>query len=455
MGFLEMIEDVGHWVGERIDDLGKFYSAALHGDTGTEAVPAPELAQKVLNGPGTSVWHEGAGRAVQLSSQHHEASDLVARMSTGLESAWTGRAADAAQTRIRALAEIASVSAAIYTTNGANLSDVAHGFDAMKTSLQPMPDRPPHLTFLDRASPWETDAEREITQYNAVAQQNVDRYQAYVQHARTGSQQLQTDYGRLDDFGGRNTTAGSSMKAQRRPKTAPHFPEPRNPGHPPDAPPVSGPPPGPGVTREKPGPSREPQPRTGDQTTASGWSPDPATTGPPPTAAPHTETSGSASGTWMPGPVGVPAQGGRGTAGNTGGSTGETTRGRTGGSTGETTGGRTGGIAGGESNRAGGPRSRTDGPSRPGIGRGTGAGEEPRAPGNTTRGTTGATGTRGTPGITGTTPARGKDKDQDSQEHHRKYGLDTDAAFSITDDDGERTVDPRTGLPPTPPTIGG
>ncbi|WP_162834287.1 hypothetical protein [Amycolatopsis circi] len=425
---MDLLEDVGHWVGERIDDLGKFYSVAFHGNTGDEAVPAPELARKVLAGPGTSVWHEGAGRAVQLSSEHHEASDLVSRMSTGLESAWTGKAADAAQTRIRALAEIASVSAAIYTTNGANLSDVAHGFDAMKTSLQPMPDQPPHLTFLDRITPWETDAEREIHQYNAVAQQNVDRYQAYVQHARTGSQQLQADYGRLDDFGGRSTTAGSQLKAGRKPDDAPHFPKPRNPGHPPDAPPPASAPPtsGPSTRRgpsEKTGPGMELPSRTGDQTVPSGWtqpSSDPATTRDwvPPAAAPRTGESGSGSASWSS----IPVQGNASTGGE----------GRSGGNT--------------EA------RSRAGSPPKPGPGGRTGGGEEGRPGSNTARGTSatpGKTGSRGTPGAGGITPTRGKDKNEDSQEHHRKYGLETDDAFSLTDDDGERTVDPRTGLPRT------
>ncbi|MGW4394560.1 hypothetical protein ACWEHA_04665 [Amycolatopsis nivea] len=390
-------------------------------------MPAPELAQRVLNGPGTSVWHEGVGQAVQLSSRHHDAGDLISRMSTGLESAWTGRAADAAQTRIRALAEIASVSAAIYTTNGANLSDVAHGFDAMKTSLQPMPDKPPHLTFLDRVSPWDTDAEKEINQYNAVAQQNVERYQAYVQHARTGSQQLQTDYGRLDDFGGRSNTAESQMKARQSPGEAPYFPQPRNSGHPRNSvPPVSGPsasPPGPGTTQaasENPGMA----PGTGDHTTVSGWSPDPATAKVPPADAPHT---GGSTGVSDTGTSGIPAQG---TAGNVGDRTGRTTSGSP------------------ESNRPGEPRSRTRNPSpRPGTGRGTG--EEGRATNTPTRST------RGAPGATGLAPSRGKGKDEDSKDHHRKYGLETDSAFSLTDEDGDRTVDPRTGLPPTPPTIGG
>lgn len=446
MGFLEILEDVGHWVGDRVDDLGKFYSVALYGNTGTEAVPAPELAQKVLAGPGTAVWHEGVSQAAQLSGQHHEASDLVSRMSTGLESAWTGRAADAAQTRIRALAEIASVSAAIYTANGANLSDVAHGFDAMKTSLQPMPGKPPHLTFLDRVSPWDTDAEKEINHYNAVAQQNIDRYQAYVQHARAGSQQLQTDYGRLDDFGGHSDAAGSQLNVQRGPGTAPHFPKPRDSGPPPNVPPqppVDGPPasqPGPGTTQgpsERPEPRMAPPPRTGDQTTASGWTPDPAAVARdwlPPASAPNTGGSGSGSNTWSPNPWSpIPTQGVRGTTGNVG--------------------DQTPGSADGESNRASEPRGRTSGSPRPGTGGRTGAGEQARTAGTPARGTSGTPGSRGTPGVGGMPPNRGKD--EDPKDHHRKYGLETDSAFSLTDDDGERTVDPRTGLPPTPPTIGG
>ncbi|MFD2466630.1 hypothetical protein [Amycolatopsis silviterrae] len=444
MGFLEIAEGVGHWIGERIDDLGKFYSVALQGNTGTEAMPAPELAQKVLAGPGTSVWHEGANQAAQLTSQHHEASDLVSRMSAGLESAWTGRAADAAQTRIRALAEITSVSAAIYTTNGANLSDVAHGFDAMKTSLQPMPDKPPQLTFIDRMTPWDTDAEREINNYNAVAQHNVDRYQAYVQHARTGGQQLQTDYGRLDDFGGPSGPNGPSGPSgpsgpagpgspiapgpkPRRP--SPHSPEPPHPGHPPDipspAPPVSGPPaPHNPSAAAEPHATRAPSdasvpttaPKTDEQTTTSGWTPPPSS--PDPATPRESTTPRSGNTAWPPGFVStIPEQG------------------RT-----------TGDPQGSKDNRtARNPQAETPTgrPARPGTDQPRPANASPRA----------TPGSRGAPGIGGITPSRGKD--DEAKDHHRKYGLDNDSAFTLTDEDGERVVDPRTGLPPTPPTIGG
>jgi hypothetical protein len=67
----------------------------------------------------------------------------------------------------------------------------------------------------------------------------------------------------------------------------------------------------------------------------------------------------------------------------------------------------------------------------------------------------GAAGARGASGMGGMGAAGGKGKGEDDKEHQRKYGLDDDSAFSLTDDDGGKLLDPRTGLPPTPPTIGG
>jgi hypothetical protein len=45
----------------------------------------------------------------------------------------------------------------------------------------------------------------------------------------------------------------------------------------------------------------------------------------------------------------------------------------------------------------------------------------------------------------------GRGKKEDDEEHQRKFVLDTDTLFG---EEG-RTVDPVTGLPVVPPTIGG
>ncbi|WP_033295944.1 PPE domain-containing protein [Amycolatopsis jejuensis] len=157
-----------------------------------QSLPAPDLVRKILDGAGTESWHDGSTQATTLARQHDEVSDVISRMSAGLEAAWTGGGADAAQARIRPLVDSAAEAARVYAANGANLTDLAHAFDAMKASLQPMPT-PPHQDLHGKAAPWDIDTETEIAEYNALAQQNVDRYRDYVRHARANGQALQTE----------------------------------------------------------------------------------------------------------------------------------------------------------------------------------------------------------------------------------------------------------------------
>ena len=507
MGLLDLLDDAGHWLGERIDDVTKFADKAtrdvahffgvpeaspVQSGSGGQAMSATDLVSKVRGGPGSQSWHESANGSNALAGLHHDASDVIARVSSGLESAWTGTAAEAAQARIRALSDIATSSAQIYTTNGSNLNDVAHGFDAMKTSLQPLPDPPPQIGFYNLAAPWDANTEVEIAQYNATAQQNVDRYTAYNQHAGSNSQQLQTDYGTLGTFG--QDIAVDSGKDPGR-----HGPEPKSewppPGHGPTGPgpngpgpsgpgpngpgpsgpgpagppPVSGPPVpgpgGPGGSHEVSGGTAGPATgRAGDQTATAGWTP-PVVPDPtaardwvPPTA-PGVGTGTGGNTGWSPGLVGgIPGTGGT-PGGNSGGSTGGTPgAGGTGrtptGSTGEgNPGGRSGEAAGRQGatgNRSGSTTGNPGGSARLGTGSGPG-GEEPGVRSSTARG---AAGGKGAPGM-GMGAAGGKGKGEEDKEHQRKYGIDDDSAFSLVNEDGERAVDPRTGLPPTPPTIGG
>jgi hypothetical protein len=51
----------------------------------------------------------------------------------------------------------------------------------------------------------------------------------------------------------------------------------------------------------------------------------------------------------------------------------------------------------------------------------------------------------------GMAPGAGRGKREEDREHQRKFMLDEDTLF--TDEDREQ-LDPTTGLPPAPPTIG-
>ncbi|WP_406640963.1 hypothetical protein [Amycolatopsis sp. WGS_07] len=457
----DRISDADDWVNDRIKDAGGWFSDFYHGNLGDQAVPAPVIVQQVQQGPGTSSWDSGSSTVQKMIQEHNQNSDDAQQITTMLESVWTGQGADAARARLRPLSEASSTSAQAYVVNGQKLVDTTHGYNDMKISLQAMPPVPPHKNLWDQGTPWDTDTEKQINQYNAAANHNVERYQKYADQAKVNGQGLNSNYGQVSGFDGQNLKidsggdpgtgqSGVHERSYRGPSRDSGEPgigsgpgtaggsgswagaggpgAAGGPGGvsgstvPPGStiPPGSAVPPG-GVVPPGSGVSPGYRPGEHDGTSTSGWTP------------PSVERGGGSNWT-SPAPVsfgggggnsGVPALGGFGPLGGSGtGSGGEA-------------GGRSGGIA-----------ARLGGGS--GVGAGVGPGEEvaARAAGK------GAAGAKGTPGMGGMAPG-GKGKSEEDKEHQRKYGIDDDSAFSLVDENGERALDPRTGLPPTPPTIGG
>ncbi|RJQ82184.1 hypothetical protein D5S19_22255 [Amycolatopsis panacis] len=462
MGLFDWVGEGAKWLNDRFDDVEHWVSDVWHGNIGDQAVPAPELVQKVLASQGAQDWHQGAGRATMLARQNDEMSARAQQLSAGLESAWTGGGAEVARARIKPLTDATSAAAQTYTSNGQNLTDLAHGFDEMKATLQPMPKTPPHKDFFDTATPWDTDTEDQINTYNRIARENLDRYNGYQQQAQTSGQGLKTDYGQLNKFDGevsiappapaspsRHTpTGGTSRHSSARSE----FTGPGGAGHTSprsvdgSVPNVHTLPAGHPLPGENPGPGTQ---SGGGGTRTAGYVPpslpDMRSGSVPPFPVPAAGGGGSS---WS-GSAFVP--GGFGPGGSSSGAPGAPPG--AGGSVGRGLSGGPGGVDG----PAG--RGLPNGPgggARSGTGAGVGVGEEGAVRGSGSsaapRGTTGA---RGGAGVSGMGAPGGKGKAEEDKEHQRKYGVDDDSAFSLTDDDGDRLVDPRTGLPPTPPTIGG
>ncbi|GAA3574768.1 hypothetical protein GCM10022222_69140 [Amycolatopsis ultiminotia] len=465
MGFFDFIGDaakaVGHgledaadWVGDRASDVGNWFGDLYHGNLGAQAVPSSDLVQKVMASKGAPEWHQGSTQAANLAQKHNDISGRVQQLSANLESVWTGDGADSAQARIRPLSDVSAAASQTFTGNSQNVSGLAHGFDEMKASLQPMPQVPPHKNLVDTAWPWDTDTEKQINDYNEVGQQNLARYQGYAQQAQTSGQGLNIDYGQLADFDGGKVSlspgqdrAGHRSESDAQSVGKGHGAQGgevgrsagaagSSPGYAGTTTPVSASPSsGAGgstvVTGSGPG----------DGTTTSGWT--------PPSSLPD-PSRGSG---WVP-PSSLPTSGG----GNGGGSSWSPGFvGGLGGSNGGLTGGGPGGSGSGAGAGSGGSvgsGGRAGGGARLGAGAGTGAGEEAVARG-TAAGGRGTVGARGASGMGGMGAASGKGKGEDDKEHQRKYGVDDDSAFTLVDDEGDRALDPRTGLPPTPPTIGG
>ncbi|WIX80431.1 hypothetical protein QRX50_06535 [Amycolatopsis carbonis] len=462
MGFFDMVGDSAKWVGDRFSDAGHWASDVWHGNVGTQSVPAPELVQKILGSGGASSWHDGGGKATQLATDHHNLSSDIQRLSTGLESVWTGNGADAAQSRIKMFSEATTSAAQTYTTNSQNLTGLAHGFDEMKKALQPMPGTPPHKDFVDVATPWDTDTEDKINQYNQLAQQNLQRYNGYAQQAQTSGQGLKADYGQLNPFDDtvaltqqkkiieqnhprKNTTDDDKTSTSQSEVDTRHITTPPPTTPPPTTPPPNIPPPtvlppptGRPITPPEHRPPRDVYPpgktTDDDDTHTSSDLDDPRV--PPPgqrfpvgSGNPSWSATGGGDG-FGPGGFGVGAGAGAG-AGGAGGSGAFGGRGGSGAGTGtgsRLSGGAGSGVFGEEGGRGGAL-----------AGRGAAGG---------------AAGAKGSPGMGGMGAAGSKGKGEEDAEHQRKYGIDDDSAFSLLDDEDGRLLDPHTGLPPTPPTIG-
>lgn len=486
MGFFDFIGDGAKWIGDRISDAddwvndrlkdaGGWFSDFYHGNLGDQAVPAPAIVQQVQQGPGTSSWDSGSSTVQKMIQEHNQNSDDAQQITTMLESVWTGDGADAARARLRPLSDASATSAQAYVVNGQKLVDTTHGYNDMKIALQAMPPTPPHKNLWDQGTPWDTDTEKQINEYNAAANHNVERYQKYADQAKTNGQGLNSNYGQVSGFDGQNLkidSGGDHAKSKSESHEKAYRGPGRDSGGPGSGPGASGGvgswPGGSGAGTSGPGTSGpgvsgpgatglgnsgavggtggvpfQPgstgsgashgggmYPGSTDGTSTSGWTP------------PSVDRVGGSN--WTPSTPTFSGTGGGSTSNNN--SVGGWAPGGFGplGGGGETgTGGRSGGIA---ARLGGGTGVGT------GAGAGAGAGEEGRAtPGAAGKGAAGA---KGSPGMGGMAGA-GKGKGEDDKEHQRKYGIEDDSAFSLVDENGERALDPRTGLPPTPPTIGG
>lgn len=462
----DRISDADDWVNDRLKDAGNWFSDFYHGNLGDQAVPAPVIVQQVQQGPGTSSWDSGSATVQKMIQEHNQNSDDAQQITTMLESVWTGDGADAARARLRPLSDASSTSAQAYVVNGQKLVDTTHGYNDMKIALQAMPPTPPHKNLWDQGTPWDTDTEKQINAYNAAANHNVERYQKYADQAKTNGQGLNSNYGQVAGFDGQNLKidsggdhvtgkTGSHERSYRRSDSGGPGSEPgtglgsgsgtvggpgtggvgasgvNGPGT------VGGSGWGSGSAGGVTAPPPSPPPGDYDGTSTSGWTPpsvDRVGVSPwtPPMSTPTPTSLGTGGGSdssgWTPGAFGP--LGGASEAG---------------------AGGRSGGIA---ARLGGGAGAGAGAGARTGAGAGVGAGEEGAGRGAAGAAGKGAAGAKGSPGMGGMAGG-GKGKGEEDKEHQRKYGIDDDSAFSLVDENGERALDPRTGLPPTPPTIGG
>jgi hypothetical protein len=420
-------------------------SAQLAGLGSTEGwVPIADEVKAIKAG-NSSGWHESASTGTDVGQQVRDLSTETMEVGKTLRAAWSGKASEAAIARLDALGSVLHMTAGTFQDNSRNVQTQAEFFDYTRGNLTDLPDPPPDQALAQMgASPWLFDTESLVKDYNAKQQHNTDLYNAYANHGSASGGSLSADYGQLAAFNAGNISVADSAVAPP-PQTkasvgaggrhrAPDNPPAASGSHGVNAPSGVTPPPatghpgsaGGGVPGGANGAGPSGIGSGGEGTTTAGVAP-PA--GFPP--------SGGAGGGLVP-PLSSGPGVGAGSAGT------PSPLSAVGGLGGFLDG--PGGVGGKT------PAGPGAGSGLPGGGRQTGARggmvDEP-VRGGATDSSRGGSRSQGGPGGMGQA-GRGKSSEED-REHERKYMLDTDTLFT---DEDRKELDPTTGLPPVPPTIG-
>ncbi|MFD9895569.1 hypothetical protein ACFWY9_40020 [Amycolatopsis sp. NPDC059027] len=419
------------------------------------AMNGRDIYENFANAPGTTNLEAAKDELADIRIAYATLGQSFAQAAAGLEEHWQGDAAGAAARGAGPLVAAHDQASMKMQTADSLLDNQISSFHRTKNTVKPVPDVPRDpATFGDAGWGKQTGILFQTQLANDAAAHNVQLMNQWTRTSSHNGNSMPTDYGKIDpgafsvsENKGTQSTINSvrgfdgtdhTRDKKRRPsgqKTDITGGRPTESQNTRDRNRQDTPPPQSTVDKPREA-GRQPGIGPGDGTTPGSYQPPkPAPGGWPvqPPAAAYTPGGGANYVGPQPFGPGTPDSPGTG-FGRRGGTGNEIGRGS---GTGRGTGSGPGsgmGKALGEGKSVGGMRG---GAAEPGM----------RGAGSTARGTTSME-----PGVV--QGGKGKGKGDEDKDHRRKYVVEDDVAFQLTDNEGEKAVDPRTGMPPTPPVLG-
>ncbi|MGW7532181.1 hypothetical protein [Amycolatopsis sp. NPDC054798] len=404
-------------------------------------VPIEDIVKEVQSSD-PSGWHEGAATARELASEQEAMSQDLSGTLTKLESCWTGQGADLVAERLRRVrASAIDAHQAFAANENTHATGIAlhENLRNQLTSIPPAPTASP----TPAVGLMNVDVLSQLVEHDSAQQKNLETYEKFTSESQGNSQQLKVDYGKIGTYDGGDVTIQQHPATEIKPQ-----PGPEAPGEQHRPPSEAGSTFSPGTAHHSTSSPSSPNANTlpgrqNDHTTTSGYTPPPTNSG---SNADQPWRGGTKSPS-VPGPVnefGIPPINGTsgGIADRLGGGSGRIGDGRPGSGSGRPGSEGGSGRSGNSPGKTGGGSGRFGGEAGPRSGAGASEGAASRVSAER-----GAPGGKGLPGAATTGAQRGKN--EEDEEHQRKYVLDVD----LFADDGT-AVDPETGMRPTPPTLG-
>ncbi|WP_027941590.1 PPE domain-containing protein [Amycolatopsis taiwanensis] len=176
---------VGTAVGGAVGGLVSIFSGGPQAQqhqtsVGGQTIDARQIYQQITGGEGPGSLQQGADAARNLERTHSNRADQIAALNKEMDAAWQGGSAQAAQAGGHPLETWLNDSAQNLGTSSQYIGNQVNDFSVVAQRVQPLPENPPSMGFLDHINPW-SDKDSEIKEYNQKGQQNVDAFNAYYQ----------------------------------------------------------------------------------------------------------------------------------------------------------------------------------------------------------------------------------------------------------------------------------
>lgn len=153
-------------------------------------IDAYEIWERLTTGPGATSLMTGQRSANQLQAVYQQRIDQIEALNRRMDEAWQGEGAEAAKAGAHPLKAWLEDSRAKLQESDTYLGEQTAAFNTAYSKVQPIPKEPPSSGFLNDITPWETDTDRAIKDYNAKAQANVDAFNEYYKASATNGRHM-------------------------------------------------------------------------------------------------------------------------------------------------------------------------------------------------------------------------------------------------------------------------
>ncbi|WP_020632573.1 PPE domain-containing protein [Amycolatopsis alba] len=174
-------------------NLATTKSGDFEASGGDRKIDCYNIWEKIVTGPGTGSIQEGQAAATRLKAGYQDRLTTIDNLSKEMDAAWTGKSAEAAQqSGAHPLRAWMDDSGKKLVDSDKYLGEQNTAFTTVKAKVQQVPKDPPKNNLLNSITPWTTDTDRAIRDYNSKGQANVDAFNEYFKASSENGKGLPT-----------------------------------------------------------------------------------------------------------------------------------------------------------------------------------------------------------------------------------------------------------------------